>query len=415
MLALLHTYIFYPLILKIRAQSKSNNTEVYTQTDALPTVSVLMAAYNEELVIQQKIESILAADYPPHLLHFFIGSDNSNDRTNEIVASFAAKYPQIHFKNFTSRQGKPSIINQLHRWAKDMYKHSQKNNFNHNDNKNATASHIFIITDANVIFSKQLIFELVKHFKNQEIALVDSNIINVGMQSAGISKTENQYIKGEVQMKHHEGVIWQQTLGPLGGCFAIRANYFSEVPPKYLVDDFYIAMRVFEQGGRAINELNAICYEDVSHSIKEELRRKTRIGAGNFQNLVRFAALASPFQKSSLQPTLSFIFLSHKILRWFGFVFILKTWLSALALTLLTSSPFNLIFGFLFLSESVFLLLIPIAFYALQALGHSIAPIRAITYFNAANLAMLRGFFRFLKGVKSNVWQPTQRHTQEQP
>jgi cellulose synthase/poly-beta-1,6-N-acetylglucosamine synthase-like glycosyltransferase len=248
-----------------------------------------------------------------------------------------------------------------------------------------------------------MIRELVKHYKNEAIGLVDSNLINVGMKKVGISKTENQYIKGEVQMKHLEGVIWQQTLGPLGGCFSIRSNYYSEVPPKYLVDDFYLAMRVFEQGGKAINELKAECYEDVSHSIREEVRRKTRIATGNFQNLKRFWKLWFPIPPTSL----SFIFISHKVLRWLGALFIILSLLTAGILAL----NGNLTFQILFVLESAFLLVIPLGYYILQSFGIHSSMLRTITYFNAANWALLKGLFQYLKGVKSNVWQPTKRST----
>jgi len=388
-LALLHTYIFYPLILKILARGKANNSNCYELDEELPMVSILMAAYNEEMVIEDKIKSILASDFPKDKLQFFIGSDNSNDATNEIASHYAKQYDFIYFKNFSQRQGKPGIINQLHQWA------GQK--------KNISPHHIFIITDANVMFSPQMIRELVKHYKNEKIALVDSNLINVGMQKAGISKTENKYIKGEVQMKHLEGVIWQQTLGPLGGCFSMRSNYYSEVPAKYLVDDFYLAMRVFEQDGKAINEPLAVCYEDVSHSIKEEVRRKKRIATGNFQNLKRFWKLWLTFPPT----TLSFIFISHKVIRWFGPLLIILS--STLAGILAWNG--NLTYQILFLMESSFLLVIPIGYFILQSLGFHSGMLRTITYFNAANLALLRGLFQYLKGVKSNVWQPTKRNT----
>lgn len=391
-IGLLHTYIIYPIILKWIAKPKKNNENCYSESDSqLPIVSILMAAYNEEMVISKKIKSILATNYPTEKLQIFIGSDNSNDATNKIVEELSANHSNLFFKNFTKRQGKPSIINQLNRWATEV--------------NPAQSNHIYIITDANVIFSKALIFELVKHFKNKKLALVDSNIVNLGMKKEGISYTESSYIKGEIQMKHREGVIWQQTLGPLGGCFSLRSTYYSDVPSKYLVDDFYLAMSVFEKGGKAINEPKAICYEDVSHSIKEEFRRKTRIATGNFQNLKRFKNLWLVFPPNSL----SFIFISHKVLRWLGPLLIIGTWLSS---GILAYSG-NLLFQLLFILESAFLLAVPLLYFAMQSLGIQSSILRTITYFNVANLAMLRGLFKYLKGVKTNVWQPTKRHTTE--
>ena len=172
-LGLLHTYIFYPILLKILARSKQNNSTCFQPNENLPFVSILMAAYNEELVIEDKLNSILETTYANHLLNIFIGSDNSTDSTNTILHKYASKYPNIHFTHFKNRQGKPNIINQL---AKKANKKHQAEN------------HIFIITDANIIFSEELIFELAKHFKNKKIALVDSNIQNIGMKKEGISK-----------------------------------------------------------------------------------------------------------------------------------------------------------------------------------------------------------------------------------
>lgn len=105
-LALLHTYIFYPLILQLLAARQTNNALCYADDKELPTVSVLMAAYNEEMVIEEKIKSILSSDFPISKLHIFIGSDNSNDATNSIVSEYAAQHDCIHFKKFhpTTRQ-----------------------------------------------------------------------------------------------------------------------------------------------------------------------------------------------------------------------------------------------------------------------------------------------------------------------
>ena len=106
-------------------------------------------------------------------------------------------------------------------------------------------------------------------------------------------------------------------IGPFGGCYMLRSNYFSKVPDNYLVDDFYIAMEVFRKGGLAINDLSAICTESNSSDILEEFKRKSRISAGNFQNLLTFKNLLwPPFSK------LAFNFISHKVLRWLGPLFI---------------------------------------------------------------------------------------------
>lgn len=392
LLALVHTYVIYPLQLKRGVRHQPPHAPTIPEdapADQWPLVSVLMAAYNEEAVIEQKIQSLLTTRYPADRIRFFIGSDCSSDATDAIVRRYAAQDTRLHFRAFTERQGKPSIINQLSEWAFAEWPSSPQ--------------HVLILTDANVLFTPITVRALMRHFADEALALVDSNIQHIGVAEVGISKTENAYIKGEVGLKHAEGRIWGKTLGPLGGCFALRSTYFAPVPTEYLVDDFYLAMRVFEKGGKAINDLDAVCYEDVSHSIKEEIRRKTRIAAGNFQNLARFRALWARWPLDDL----AYIFWSHKVLRWIGPFLILTSWVSIGLLAVIAP---NLIFMALFLLQTAFLLLLPAIYFTLHQLGWPIGPLRTITYFNAANWAMLKGFFKYSKGITTNVWQPTKRN-----
>jgi cellulose synthase/poly-beta-1,6-N-acetylglucosamine synthase-like glycosyltransferase len=389
--ALLHSYLFYPLILRLATVGKKPHSQVYDREETLPQVSLLMSAFNEEKVIAEKINSILASDYPPELLHIFIGSDCSSDKTDEIIEEFILKNPdRIHFSAFDKRQGKPMIINQLSEQAFELFTKSE--------------GHILIITDANVMLGTNTVFELCKHFKDSKIALVDSNIVNPdNKQSSGIGKNEKGYISREVLMKHREGLAWGAMIGPLGGCYAIRSTYFSQVPKGFLVDDFYIAMNALKKGGKAINELNARCFEDVSNRISEEFRRKTRISSGNFANLSVFWPMLFPWKGAK-----AFAFLSHKVLRWLGPFFIFAAFTCNVFLAFAFGS--NLFYQILFFLQTFGLFAVPLLDFLTGLLGLHLAPLRYVTYFLAMNLALLKGFFNYLKGVRNNVWQPTQRN-----
>jgi cellulose synthase/poly-beta-1,6-N-acetylglucosamine synthase-like glycosyltransferase len=388
--ALFHSYLLYPILLRIAA-GKKVHAPIYDFAENLPYVSVLISAYNEEKVIAEKLNSIIANHYPVDKLQIFIGSDCSNDRTNEIVGSFAEKNPgRIHFTAFTQRQGKPMVINQL---SEQAFAQQPK-----------LDQHILIITDANVMLAANTIFQLCKHFKDAKIAVVDSNIINPdGKEGNGIAKNEKGYISREVMMKHYEGKAWGAMIGPLGGCYAIRSTYFTEVPKGFLVDDFYIAMKALEKGGKAINELEAICYEDVSSKISEEFRRKTRISSGNFANLSVFWPMLMPWKGA-----LAFAFLSHKVLRWFGPFFIIAAFIANIFLAF--ASGGNLFYQILFFLQTFGLFAVPLLDFLAGLLGLHLAPLRYISYFLAMNAALLKGFFNYLKGVRNNVWQPTQRN-----
>lgn len=387
-----HSYVLFPIILKILSKNKKNNQIVYSENEQLPFVSILMAVYNEELVIEKKIKSVLSSNYPKEKIEFLIGSDCSTDRTNEIVGNLAKSNNIIKFFPFNIRQGKPSIINQLFK----------KSTFE-----------IIIITDANVMFDTNTIFELVKYYKDDTIGLVDSRMLNIGMKENGISKQESSYISREVKIKNNESNIWGTMIGPFGGCFSIRKKLFKPVPSNFLVDDFYINMCVFEQGYKAINNLKSIVYEDVSNNLKIEFKRKIRIATGNFQNLKKFKHLLLGFicikskkiakSKYISNWGLGFCLLSHKVFRWITpFIIIFISIIGAFLLN-------QKIYLFLYLVFILSIVLSPLDL-LLRKININISIIRFISYFYTMNLALFIGFWRFIKGVKSGIWQPTKRN-----
>lgn len=378
--ALLHSYVFFPWSLEILAKLKAGSDDSTDLSDELyqPRVSVLMSAYNEEVVMADKIKSLFASKYPLDKLEILIGSDASTDGTNRILLAAQKEHPdQLKVKLFPQRQGKPGVINHLATEA---------------------SGEILLLTDSNVMFDEHTIAQLVKHFKKEEIGLVDGVMINRKTSNRGISIPESYYISREVRIKELEGRLWGSMMGPFGGCFAIRKELYSQIPYNFVVDDFYLVMRVFEQAKKAINERGARAYENVSHSLAEEYRRKVRISAGNFQNLMRFKHLLfKPFSG------LSYSFWSHKLIRWMGPFLLLILYFCSWKLREL--SPLYLYSLYI---QTAFLLL-PALDLLLQRLGSNISLFRYLTHFYVMNLALLVGFFKYAKGIRTNVWQPTKR------
>ncbi len=376
--AIVHSYIVYPIILELLCLLKKNKTQIkYSDNKKPPFVSILMSVYNEQEVIKSKIESIFNATYLSDKIEVLVGSDASTDETDKILSRLSSKYRNLHFFSFHKRQGKPNIINQLFDKAR---------------------GNILILTDANVIFDKTTIQNLIKPFSDNEVGLVDARMINRGLKKEGISMPEKVYISREVNIKYKESILWGTMMGPFGGCFAVRKNLYSKVPDNYLVDDFYINMKVLEKGKKAINNLEAIVYEDVSNNLKDEFRRKVRIATGNFQNLKQFKHLLYNPTKA-----LSFSFLSHKVLRWFGPFFLLIAFLSNIFLF------DNMFYLYLFYLQCVIIIL-PFIDFLLRKINLHIIILRFITHFYSMNFALFIGFFKYLKGVKTNVWQPTKRN-----
>lgn len=383
-LALVFSYLFYPLYLQQLAQGKTIDTQQFKQDQELPQVSVLMAVHNEEAVIRAKLESILSQNYPTDHLHFYLGSDNSSDQTNTIIQQAADQHQQLHFFPFLVRQGKPGVINQLAAAAAKRYP--------------AGKDHIFIITDASVLLSTDVCRHLCKHFKEPHLAIVDAHMVHTGMQKEDISGAEDKYISWEGKLKYHESIVWKKMIGPFGGCYALRSDFFVPVPDNFLVDDFYITMQAFRKGGLAINEPLAYCYEPVGHEIKEEFRRKTRISAGNIQNMFTFLDLWLPPWGNP-----NFAIFSHKILRWLGPLWLILALLSSGLLA------HNLFYGCLFILTGAAYTLPILLDAILHRLNIHWSLVRHVRYFLMMNLALLAGYFRYAKGIKSNVWQPPKR------
>jgi cellulose synthase/poly-beta-1,6-N-acetylglucosamine synthase-like glycosyltransferase len=382
-LLMLHSYILFPLLLQLWARNKKDNAIIYERSDDLPHVYILMSAYNEQKVIREKLDSVFDTDYPLDRLSFYIGSDNSSDDTNAIITEYAKQYPQIKFFPFYERNGKSGVLNKL-------YSTVNENGYKPDD--------VFILTDANVLFSRSCIFEMIKHFKNPEIGQVAANVLNKGQRADGISVQETSYIQRENLIKYREGLIWGAMQGAFGACYAMRAGCFSPIPPNFLMEDFYISMGILSQGMKAISEFKAICYEDVSNDVTEEFKRKTRISTGNFQNLGVYWTKIFRFD------AVAFCFYSHKVIRWKGPFIILLMLLSSAILAV--HIPFYL----LVLALMVLFLVSPLIDYLLKTIGVNIGLLRLVAYFNLMNWALLYGFYKYLAGVQTSAWSPTKRN-----
>jgi cellulose synthase/poly-beta-1,6-N-acetylglucosamine synthase-like glycosyltransferase len=188
-------------------------------------------------------------------------------------------------------------------------------------------------------------------------------------------------------------------MGPFGGCFAIRKELYTPVPKNFLVDDFYICMKIIQSGYKAINVLDAVVYEDVSNNLSDEFFRKVRIATGDFQNLYEFKRMLWPPFKG-----LGFSFMSHKVLRWITPIFIVISYILALILS------FNNLFYLIITICYSLVLLLPLIDYLLKKIKINNIFLRFVTHFFTMNLALLAGMFKAMKGVKSNVWKPTKRN-----
>ena len=372
-----YSYLIYPSLMYLLTKNKRENRLEYERSDSLPTVSVLLAVHNGEHAIREKIERTFQTTYPLSRIDFWIGSDASSDQTNLIIKNLQKEYAQINFVNFLERTGKPSIINVLQKKAE---------------------GEILIITDLHAFFEQETIFGLVKHFRDSQIDIVGANLLNNKQLNENTAKQEASYLTHEIKLKYREGLLWGNVIGIYGACYAIRNQSFEQIPENIINDDFYSTMRVLEQKKQAILCLNSLCVENLPSDLSTEFSRRKRIATGNFQNMKQFAhVLKQPFT------ALAFSFFSHKVIRWFSPFLILIAYFSLFILAQIEVYKYLLyIFSFS--------LIVPTFDFLLKRLNITISIFKYITHFYIMNLALLIGFYNFLKGVKTNVWQPTKRN-----
>jgi cellulose synthase/poly-beta-1,6-N-acetylglucosamine synthase-like glycosyltransferase len=333
--------------------------------------------YNERKIIEQKITSVLKTEYPIDKIEFLIGSDASDDGTDEIINNIAKNNKRIRFFRFEKRSGKIKIINKLVKEAK---------------------GDIIISTDAKALFFPDTIFNLVKYHKDDRIAATGGFLINKKIISSGISPQENLFMNREMWIKYRESLLCLHPIGLYGAMYSIKKKFFTDVPENLMVDDFYVNMKVYEKGGKAVFVPDAKAIENLPNEISEEFRRKVRIATGDFQNLKHFFHfLLNPFS------CLGFNFLSHKALRWLGPFFMIFAFIS---LFFLASS----LFYRLLLYFALLILIIPVIDFFLSRIDIHVRILRLLTHFLAMNLALFIGFFNALKGVRRSIWEPSKRY-----
>lgn len=350
---------------------KKKGKQTWDFSENLPKVAVLLSVYNEAQIIEKKIKSTFETTYPKDKIEFWIGSDNSDDETNQIIEKIAQNEPRIHFFPFKNRMGKPQIINIL---------------------QTKTNAEILILTDADTLFLPDTISELIQPFANKKIGGVQANILIEGTKSEAVFLQELAYNSRELKIKKGEskhGAV----IGAFGACYAIRNELYEPTPKNFLVDDFFIFMNVLKANYQTVFTENALTKMEISGRKKVQFKRKIRISRGNFQNLIYFKNFINPFKNFQ-----NYAFFFHKVVRWLGPFLILLIFISNWFLF-----SFHAFFKTLFFLQIAFYMLAFIDL-GLQKLKIKIVFLRFISHFVLMNLALLLGFFKFLFAKPKGSW-----------
>lgn len=374
-----YTYVLYPVILFILCRmfrGASDASGCIAGSDGYGSVSMVVAAYNEEKVIYAKLRNCMEIDYPADKIEFLIGSDGSTDRTNEIVSSFLMmKDRRFRLLDFPDRKGKASVLNRTIAGAKGEF---------------------LVFSDANTLYERDAVRRLVAPFADPGIGCVCGKLVISRPEKS--TSNDDLYWKYETWMKVMENRLGG-VLGVNGGIYALRKQLYVPIPTDTIIDDFVIGMKVREQGFRVHYAEDALASEETAESDKAEFKRRVRIGAGNFQSIALLRKLLCP-----REGIFAFQFWSHKIIRWCVPFFMILLFLSNIFL--LQNGKVYLV---LLISQVLFYLLAIIGYWKRRA-G---LLFRVPSFFVAMNLAFLIGFFRYLFNVQKVTWERTERLTSD--
>ncbi|MEM1324745.1 MAG: glycosyltransferase family 2 protein [Bacteroidota bacterium] len=377
---IIYTYIGYAVLLFILTRFKKS---VQSEVNAveLPTVTFLVAAYNEEKDIITKIINSLAFDYPKDKITYFFVTDGSDDRTPELIDNYAIPADtNLQLFHHPERRGKIAAVNRI---------------------MPLVDSDITIYSDANTYVNPEAIQHIVRHYQHSKVgAVAGEKRIEQNQREDASSAGEGIYWKYESALKKWDSQL-NSVVGAAGELFSIRTKLYEEPPQDSIVEDFYMTMRIAAKGYRVAYEPEAYAMETASASVSEELKRKIRIAAGGFQSIARLTDLLNPFRYGLL----TFQYVSHRVLRW----------------TLAPLSLIVLFFCSLYLSVEhgswyrIFFIL-QVVFYGLAFIGYLLEHRKIKTkiffvpyYFCVMNYAVIRGFFRYLSGRQSVVWERAKR------
>jgi cellulose synthase/poly-beta-1,6-N-acetylglucosamine synthase-like glycosyltransferase len=271
-----YTYAGYPAAIAALARLRGRPPRKGAHE---PTVSVVLAAGNEERVIARKLDNLLALDYPRPKVQIIVVSDGSTDGTDGIVRGYADR--GVVLERVETRSGKPTALNRGVRRA---------------------TGELLLFCDARQEIDPGALRALAVCFTDPEVGAVSGELTFPDERGPGL------YWRYEKAIRHAEGLV-DSVPGATGALFAVRRELFVELPPDCLLDDVYTPMQIMLRGYRVAFEPEARVF-DVEADLKGEFARKARTLAGNFQLVRQLPALLDPRRNRIFLQ-----FVSHKLLR----------------------------------------------------------------------------------------------------
>lgn len=374
-LMLVYVYAGYPVLARLLGGLVHRRVWSAAPGEHLPTVTVLIAAYNEAAHIAATVRNKLDQDYPADKLDIIVISDESDDGTDDIVAGLADD--RVRLIRQVPRAGKTSALNLAM--------------------PDATGE-IIVFSDANSLYAPETLKNLVAPLADPKVGYVTGRMVYKAPDGSLTGEGCSAYMRYENNLR-----AWETGLGSIvgvdGGVDAMRREIYRPMNADQL-PDFVQPLTVREQGFRVVYEPNALLYEDALAEANDEFRMRVRVSLRAFHALKDKAALLNPFKYFLF----SWQLWSHKVLRYLAFLFMAGAFVSNLALSLWPQ-----------FSPTWFLVLTgQVIFYSLASYGHTMngqghQPSRMVGlvyYLCVLNLASAVAFWQFLRGRKQVIWKP---------
>lgn len=367
-----YTYAGYPLLLLVLVNIRKKiwkSTGYKSGTGELVPVTLIIASYNEEKILRNKITNCLQLDYPQEKFNIIFVTDGSTDNSNEVIK----EYPSIKLLYNPERKGKLAAMNRAVRHIEGG---------------------ILVFSDANTLLNKDCIINMLRHYADPKVGGVagEKKIIS----EDGIAKGEGAYWKYESFLKKLDSELYS-VVGAAGELFSIRFSLYTPLNEDIILDDFVQSLKLCEKGYVVRYEPEAFAGELASPTLADEKERKIRISAGGFQAIGKLKGLLNIFRYGIL----SFQYISHRVLRWT---------LCPLSLLLAILSS---IYLYIYAPGSLYkTVLVLQALFYLLAIAGSFLRWRILYlpfYFCFMNFCVFAGFLRFVRGRQLATWEKAGR------
>lgn len=375
-----YTYIGYGMLLWVLVNIKrliygKQRKRELPPDNELPEVTLMICAYNEQDIVDSKMENTRQIKYPK--LKVVWVTDGSNDHTND----YLAKYHDVEVIYSPERRGKTAALNH---------------------GLSLVKSELVVMTDANTMLNPESIQEIVRCFMDPKVACVaGEKRVAARHEGQAAAEGEGLYWKYESTLKRWDGELYS-AMGAAGELCAIRRSLYEPMPENALLDDFVMSLRMVDKGYKIAYTADAYAMEYGSADLTEESKRKRRIAAGGLQSIWWLRNMMNPLH----QPVVAFQFVSHRVLRW-----------SITPIALLLLIPLNVLLVFLKAGNIyTWIWVLQLVFYLAAYLGYLLEQygrrnklLYVPYYFLFMNLNVFRGMTYLRTHKSSGAWEKAKR------